>query len=821
MRYFANINNPEDLKKQFRAYCVTMHPDKGGDAEEFKAMLNEYEQAANNCGAWTKETRETVDEWQEILRKCKHTTQQAELCVGDLVFVHSYEKPDNLSDFWECLVDYYGEDEDHKPSVGKIEAIVNMTDEEVANFDFFNAAPSGAGEGGTSGPYYDNEPDPLRGTAYYRAFDHEHYITNYTLVKTPTTYFFIDCEGYQYSRVFAISEDFREMQQYKEIKARKEREEAERKAADEEAERKAAEAMRACVAQWSGMLERVPVAPDYSSTKSEKAAYIAAVKRNIKAVFAHYFPGVKVSVVMSSHGWHSETTLKWEDGPTLAEVEALPEWSYFAANVYQSDPYADYGDYVELEATHEWREAFGESYEMMTFERSLSAAAEAEALRVIGEKVPVFAGLTDNEEKDVDTAQLASLFSACFPNAPKWRQDMTEEERKEYKKYSRIKDIYTSAYTTYTSNKVYFSTLKKLMRKYYSVSADVVAQNKAEADAPKFAPRHNNTYRSIKKALGSQIFAAYLGSGEYKELTILEAAEMLKAGQKVAIVKRGEFDGKKRLYGVNVGGYKVQQKRAEKFAAVGLFVKCVRNVYKDIEITAVSEDVLAELRKDAESVEEQRKAWDAAQREGEPAHKATAEPKSGKAQDQASEADTTAEGLELVEIAGGVAVVGNSRTTYRNRKQIKAHGATWNKEAQQWQATDAEAVARLREWFGVSAPHTAEEIDTTNESEPKDEHTHTTGSTNAAMSAEALAVASLCGMLADMFRALQDATQAAEAEARRTADKARRTSEAEQLRAEMSAMREKIQAMSEQLQRMTQHLAELDSEPDTAEGSAA
>lgn len=75
-----------------------------------------------------------------------------------------------------------------------------------------------------------------------------------------------------------------------------------------------------------------------------------------------------------------------------------------------------------------------------------------------------------------------------------------------------------------------------------------------------------------------------------------------------------------------------------------------------------------------------------------------------------------AEGLQLVETAEGVAVVGDSRTTYRNRKQIKAHGATWNKTAQQWQASEPEAVARLREWFGVSTTPTTEE-DTANESE--------------------------------------------------------------------------------------------------------
>lgn len=87
------------------------------------------------------------------------------------------------------------------------------------------------------------------------------------------------------------------------------------------------------------------------------------------------------------------------------------------------------------------------------------------------------------------------------------------------------------------------------------------------------------------------------------------------------------------------------------------------------------------------------------------------------AADKATADDAPAEGLQLVETAEGVAVVGDSRTTYRNRKAIKAHGARWNKTAQQWQASEPEAVARLREWFGVSATPTAEEGDTANESE--------------------------------------------------------------------------------------------------------
>ncbi len=98
--------------------------------------------------------------------------------------------------------------------------------------------------------------------------------------------------------------------------------------------------------------------------------------------------------------------------------------------------------------------------------------------------------------------------------------------------------------------------------------------------------------------------------------------------------------------------------------------------------------------------------------------KATANTEAAPAQD-AAQTDTgaPAEGLELVSIAEGVAVVGDSRTTYRNRKAIKAHGARWNKTAQQWQASEPEAVASLREWFGVSTTPTTEEGDTAHESE--------------------------------------------------------------------------------------------------------
>lgn len=78
-----------------------------------------------------------------------------------------------------------------------------------------------------------------------------------------------------------------------------------------------------------------------------------------------------------------------------------------------------------------------------------------------------------------------------------------------------------------------------------------------------------------------------------------------------------------------------------------------------------------------------------------------------------------AAGLQLVDIAGGgVAVTGDSRATYKARRDIKAHGAKWNKEAKQWEAHDPAAVAALREWFGLPVQDATPEASAPVESAP-------------------------------------------------------------------------------------------------------
>ena len=188
------------------------------------------------------------------------------------------------------------------------------------------------------------------------------------------------------------------------------------------------------------------------------------------------------------------------------------------------------------------------------------------------------------------------------------------------------------------------------------------------------------------------------------------------------------------------------------------------------------------------------------------------DPKPGKAQatDNTANDDAPAEGLELVEIPGGVAVVGGYYDTLRNRKQIKAHGARWNKEVKQWQATDPEAVARLREWFGMAEP-TAEE-------QEQEQHTHTTESEQPEPkeqpeqpnAEEVERVTRFAALLADVIRTFGQIATAAQQEAQRAKETATKQAEAEQLRADIAKMSAQVAAMSEQLRTMSERLATIE-----------
>ena len=439
MKYFNNITTAEELKEKFRSYCVSMHPDKGGDPEEFKAMVAEYNNITRN------------------FERAKERAQEE-------------------------------------------------------------------------------------------------------------------------------AEERRQAEEY--AKA-----EAKRKAEEEEAARKAAEAMRPIIAKWSAILERVPEKQRYCKPS---AAYSAAVKRNIKAVFAKYFPGVKVSVTLTNKAWSEKAKITWTDGPTVEDVEKVAEFSYFVATEHVCDPYSDYGDDVEIKYNKAWREAFGEiEAKRFEFVCEFSEFGKAEVLEKIHEILPQFISVDDRngtaKVTEFDTCKLVEFFGFTYKYNGMYK-DLSDEEREKANRFDCDHMTHRRKCARLESSNYYggetpLSDVVKLFRSYYSVSASASQKAKEEAEAPKFTPVHNAKYKAIVKALGGNFFAASNDGQEWsqrKSITPTEAAELLAKGINVDLVKSWKsYDGETCTSGVNAGGWQTQEKRAAKFAAVG-FTAPIIGQYKNV-----------------------------------------------------------------------------------------------------------------------------------------------------------------------------------------------------------------------------------------------
>lgn len=80
-RYFSDCQTNEEVKVKFKDLAKKLHPDCGGDAEEFKRMMQEYEEAFSRCKdiharqdgtTYRKETRETPEQFAGIVEALIH-----------------------------------------------------------------------------------------------------------------------------------------------------------------------------------------------------------------------------------------------------------------------------------------------------------------------------------------------------------------------------------------------------------------------------------------------------------------------------------------------------------------------------------------------------------------------------------------------------------------------------------------------------------------------------------------------------------------------------------------------------------------------------
>lgn len=599
------------------------------------------------------------------------------------------------------------------------------------------------------------------------------------------------------------------------------RKEAERRAeeARREAEeaRKAAEALRPIIEKWRGILEQVPEVPTYNSEKKAHTAYVAATKRNIKRVLNHYYPETAFTVSLTSGLWSGGFSIKWTDGPSEKQVESVEEIALFVSRHYESDPYADHGSYNENTLTKAWREAFGGSlgYSCTDYKlnRQLSAAAHED---LTAKAAKCFKNWSEKGGFAVTAEEFDQFATTYAPGADVmqiWRNYVS------YYQYSRQEGA-----------DCYASNLINLMREYLPLSA-------LKADtAPKFAPTYGKTYKAIKKALGANVFGFMEFSGnanrygyqehEQSACDIFQLLEDL-TEKYITLCKHSEYDGKEYLSPVdqysNTAWYtisKADEKRIAKFAAVGVTLEKTRYGWR---VSAISQEVREALTAELADIEEQRKQWEAKQN-GNDQNEAKA-----KAEKVATTDEAPAEGLWLSPIPGGVAICGDSRTTYANRKQIKAHGAKWNRITQLWEAT-GEAAENVRKWFGLDEQPTAtpDEPTTAQTSEDLNTPNEPTATPD---QATAEAVATFAATLYDICANIAKAAKEAQEQAEKTASEAKATAtpdepttapnepttataeQVQTLRDNIANLSAQMAAMSEQLRQMSEQLANLTANP--------
>lgn len=662
MKYFSNITTPEELKKQFHSYCLTMHPDKGGDPEEFKAMLAEYEEAAKNCGAWTKETREEVQGVRRGLRVIFFGPGMMETR-----YIITNVQGDNI----------------------KMVRIFSHDFKSLEDID----------------SYLGGEWDDDRSRRELNKYDHIRPLSQ----KFGIGYYWDDEEQKTYTEQ-EISEAERIADNFDRWAANwKANKEEEERRAQEESDREEA----AIIAQWSSILEQLPeeyTRPEglswYDMTDEQRkvedvairksnAARLAAFKRNLKAIFNHYWPGVKCSFKIS-RSIYSNATISWTDGPTVAEVKACEVFNYFLAYYFKSDPYSDYGDVQRRTGLSKFRQMFGAfDCDSIDYSRKLSDKTADKVRQIIadnfpeaekarqeaGEKYNSCYCAFDLSMANNELSKLCALLGFVRPSDIDWAT-ATDEEKKAYFSACKPYDDFaqrvrnSNVLLTHDTIRLYYSTIWKYFVEFYHIEAEPQKESAARKEKP-------------------------------------------------------------------------ESKTKEKAA-------------------------------------------------------------------NSDSAEAPAEGLKLVEIPGGVAVVGGYYDTLRNRKAIKAHGARWNKEEKQWQATEAEAVARLRKWFGMAEP-TAEE-------QEHEQHTRTTEAEQPdpkdqgeqPNAEEVERVTRFASLLDDVITMFDELATAATTEVQRAKETATRQAEAEQLRADIAQMSEQIAEMSERLRTMSERLNELEAGNETA-----
>ena len=444
MKYF--INSPytaESLKAEFRALCLTMHPDKGGNADEFKAMSAEYNDIlaslTNGNGttadkARTAATAKAYEQTQHAAHVREARKHQSEgnkaPKAGAFVFgVSSGMKCDGGHGiFEEFLVfawrpDYITvHEDDERRNLCKVCEVYEVSAEDFARPELADELVKKAHDEGRkfAGGNATDDPEPADDPRDPYA-KYKYYYTKVAAVvcRESGRWFLIDSEGYEYARYCYMPKNFRTMYA-QEIREAQDRHAAQVEAERQEEERKAAERLaeyRAKCAKYEAAgledlteyREAVKTANREESeagrahgwrsaerkaagkrTQAAAAALMAAEKRNIKRMAETAYPGIKCKVTKADSWRSAGYKLTYEDGPTLEDFQNNTDFDLFAAywEEYRMDDCTELHRHDLTEFADKYGDGRG-----VEIAREMSKAERERMTAAILEAVPAAAGI--------------------------------------------------------------------------------------------------------------------------------------------------------------------------------------------------------------------------------------------------------------------------------------------------------------------------------------------------------------------------------------------------------------------------------------------
>ena len=395
--------NHEQLEQEHRRLVIKMHQDRNPNDPEatakFQEMQQQYEERkAELNGDYTKsargrerrererrererrerEERERKERERnrlaEVLVQARRNKQKrpGELKAGDFIYARQVNVGKAAMVFArmepllrEVLTNGLADE-----AVVMVETIVELSDEQLMNNDLNYEMPGGGPWGGWETI---QSADPANGirkakrVAKVVMFRSERYCVMGNPMGDPMiSRFYMPCgygDMYQQQLDAMLAQIRHEQQEQQRI-------EAERKARIEAEQ-------RPLIDEWQGKL--ITISRGLTDMEQQTVAI-----SNLKAVLKGKFPGVTFTIKTNRHG---ETSVTWEDGPTVEEVITV-------ANLFN--------DWVPLTEPTPWQERFGTlSISYADFNRKMNVLTKARILQQLGGVVDAFCQGDINDEVTV------------------------------------------------------------------------------------------------------------------------------------------------------------------------------------------------------------------------------------------------------------------------------------------------------------------------------------------------------------------------------------------------------------------------------------